>query len=312
MTAPPPNQSDRAAPPASAQRRLWPDDIRRSRLSAAIAAAARAITRLTAPLTTPVTALRSHPGLVTIPEGITYKPLARTTLDRALAPEGPGSLDYAVTFPLTTDYPRRHIRIRATQSRYFHDLAQNTTTTTTTNNNSDPDSLLAQAAAQAIRPGARVLILGAGTGYIAATLAEHVGPAGAVTAFEADAQSVAFARARYPAPNAAHERLSKHPLPPEPAGAAEAVLVAHRAPDQKPQDLWACLPTVGTLILQGKHTALAEALAALPDAQPDAQSDAQSDAQTHQRPDPQARSRQINESRITRVDKRPPGVASTT
>ncbi len=232
-------------PSRSAQpnQRIWPSK-RRTRTIADRAADALARWR------DALAAFASPPGVITTDDAVTYRPLSRITLAKALAPEGPGQLEFVVTFPANTPPTRAAMRIRATRDRRFADLEPE----------DPPFRHLTAAAIETVRPGDRVVILGAGTGALTAALAEHVGPSGAVTAFETDAQSVAFARARYPAPNAAHERLGRSTVTAEPAGAAESIVVTPLVPPQSPTDLWHRITSPGRLVLAGPHAALAEPL----------------------------------------------------
>lgn len=64
----------------------------------------------------------------------------------------------------------------------------------TTSSASQPSMMAIMLAQLAVRPGHRVLEIGAGTGYNAALLAHLVGPAGAVTSVDIDAELVGSAR----------------------------------------------------------------------------------------------------------------------
>ncbi len=204
--------------------------------------------------------LATNPGTVTTTDGVTYTPLTRTTLAQAI--KATGHLDYAVTFPDSLNGPRKRINIRATHDRIFHDLPP------ISDHHARAFHTLRHAALAAVRPGDRVLLLGAGTGALTAALADHVGPSGAVTACEADALSVAFARARYPVPNAAHERLTPSTLAAEPPAAAETIILTHLAPARlipgDPTELAARLAKPGRILLSGPHTALADAFRTIP------------------------------------------------
>ncbi|MEO1534105.1 MAG: hypothetical protein AAFS11_00900 [Planctomycetota bacterium] len=218
------------------------------------------LTRRLAGLRQSVNTLTTNPGIVTTPDGITYTPRARTTLAAAI--ETTGHLDFTVTFPATPRFPRKRIAIRATSDRVFHDLPPLTDQVAR-----DFQNLL-HAAIATTRPGDRVLLIGAGTGALTAALADHAGPSGAVTAFEADAQSVAFARARYPVANAAHERLTATTLAAEPPASAETIILTRLAPaDLLPADPTALLSRVarpGSLLLTPPHAVLADAFRTLP------------------------------------------------
>lgn len=231
-------------PPDHPDQRIWPNES-----PAAPTLASRLLSPL-ARIRARAAAFAAPPGIIEAPDGVTYKPLARTPLTKALAPAGPGHLDFAVTFPPSLGSSRSSMRIRATRDRKFLDLLPSDT----------EHQLNLRAALAATRPGDRVLLLGAGTGALTAHLADHVGPSGAVTAFEADAQSVAYARARYPLDNAAHERLTRSTLNAEPAAAAETVILTPLSPPFDPAELLGRLARPGRLLLLGPHTALASKL----------------------------------------------------
>ncbi|MEL6796081.1 MAG: hypothetical protein AAFO89_04580 [Planctomycetota bacterium] len=218
------------------------------------------ITQQLAGLRNTLTSLTTNPGIVTTPDGITYIPRTRTTLAAAI--ETTGHLDFNVTFPNSPTFSRKRIAIRATKDRVFHDLPP------LGESHALAFADLLHAAIATARPGDRILLFGAGTGALTAALADHAGPSGAVTAFEADAQSVAFARARYPRPNAAHERLTPATLTAEPPAGAETIIVTRLTPTRllpkDPADLAAPLSKLGRILLAGPHTTLADAFQTLP------------------------------------------------
>lgn len=237
--------------PNQPNQRIWPITPPAQPLLRKLAEPARRALDTIAHLTT-------SPNIITTPDGVTFRPLSRTTLERALADTGPGHLDFAVTFPHSQ---HKRTRIRATRDRVFHDLPQHD------QDQAHAFQALVHAAIAVVRPGDRALILGAGTGAITAAIAEHAGPSGAVTAFETDAQSVAFARARYNVTNAAHERLNTATLTGEPPEAAESIIVTPNAPERvtaNPAELVTRLTRPGRLLLAGRHAAIAEALATTP------------------------------------------------
>ncbi|MEO0631615.1 MAG: hypothetical protein AAFY46_12950, partial [Planctomycetota bacterium] len=220
----------------------------------------QSLTRRLAGLRQSINNLTTRPGIVTTPDGIAYIPRGRTTLAAAI--KNTGHLDFTVTFPTSPRFPRKRIAIRATRERVFHDLPP-----LTDNDARDFQNIL-HAAIATTRPGDRVLLIGAGTGTLTATLAEHAGPSGAVTAFEADAQSVAFARARYPVPNAAHERLTATTLAVEPPASAETIILTRLAPADllpaPPTALLARRARPRRLLLAPPHTVHADLFQALP------------------------------------------------
>lgn len=244
--------------PDQHDQRIWPSETPDGKRPLPVSIARRLASPIRR-LLHAATSLTTPPGIISTPDGVTYQPLARTTLERALADQG--HLDFAVTFPKQETNPaaRTRMRIRATTERVFHDLIPS---------QAQAFQALVHASIATTRPGDRVLLLGAGTGALTAYLADHVGPSGGVTAFETDAQSVAFARSRYPLPNAAHERLNNSTLSAEPTGAAETIILTARAPARgalaNPAELLARLTGPGRLLLVGPHAALAEACRALP------------------------------------------------
>ncbi|MEM9372679.1 MAG: methyltransferase domain-containing protein [Planctomycetota bacterium] len=101
--------------------------------------------------------------------------------------------EYDVRFPRTTEQRQGSMRIRATRTRIYDDLTP------------DPRADLVRALDRIVRPGDRVLDLGAGTGASAHRLAHIVGPSGGVVALDRDGESVRFARQRYPNPQVGFE-----------------------------------------------------------------------------------------------------------
>ncbi|MEL6498220.1 MAG: hypothetical protein AAGJ54_09285 [Planctomycetota bacterium] len=243
-------QSNHRIWPVGHQRRIGPLTIVTQALRAPTRAARKAVAALT-----------TNSNRVTTLDGVVFTPSSRISLEESLADTGPGHLDFAVTFPASPAFPRRRIVVRATHDRVFHDLPPINAETAAA------FGTLLQASLQVTRPGDRVLLIGAGTGALTTALAEHAGPSGAVTAFESDAQSVAFARARYPVPNAAHERLKQSTLLHEPAAAAETIIITPATPTvvlpTDPTQLTTLLARPGRLLLAGSHAKLADAFRSL-------------------------------------------------
>jgi len=163
------------------------------------------------------------------------------SLDKALEPAGPGVKEYDVRFATGET-----MRLRATNQRIYADLTRSWRLP------------IYHALAQRIRPGDRVLDLHAGTGEGTDLLAHAVGPTGGVVALEQDAESVRFARRRYPHPHLAWEMAERtgggvatlrgeldHAF-----NAAAAVLPPHadRATDPL-AELWRTIHPNGTLLL---------------------------------------------------------------
>lgn len=120
---------------------------------------------------------------------------------------------YDVRFP-----SGERMRIRPGEDRVYHDLA------------GFPASWLNEIAAH-VRPGSRVLILGAGTGALGEIVAALVGESGAVVSIERDGESVRYARRRYPRANVAIELARDDMLEGEIEGAFDAAIVARPIPE---------------------------------------------------------------------------------
>jgi len=111
-----------------------------------------------------------------------------------------------------------------------------------------------------MRPGDRVLLLHAGTGYGPDWLSGRLGPTGALVALESDSASVRYARHRYNSPNTALEVCDLHaPIAPQSlAGELDAAfdgIIHRRLPADGPvraahlAEAWRLLAPGGTLAL---------------------------------------------------------------
>ncbi|MAY75725.1 MAG: hypothetical protein CMJ31_13605 [Phycisphaerae bacterium] len=138
-------------------------------------------------------------------DGVRYTPHGRRNRETSLARA------YEVTFP---DAPT--IRIHPTPARVFDDLTP------------DPLSAAVESLAPALRPGGRALVIGCGTGAPAFTIARAIGRAGGVIATDTDAESIRFARRRYPMDNLGFERGGIESLDQEVGPSFDAVLVPAR------------------------------------------------------------------------------------
>ena len=166
-----------------------------------------------------------------------YKELGAEPLEHALSRRGSGAKEYRVRFA-----DGRRMVIAATHERVYADLvgARNLASY--------------QAAASAVRPGDRVVVLRAGTGYFGAWLSDLVGPSGAVVALEPDAESVRYARARYRLSNVSFETGGVESLAGETAGAFNAALairalLADQDAAATLAELWRVLRPGGILIV---------------------------------------------------------------
>ncbi len=148
-------------------------------------------------------------------DGVYYKELSPESLQRALSKRGPGHKDYRVTFP-----DRSKQVVRCSRERVFADLMGPV----------GVDRL--EQLLPLVRPGARVLEFGSGTGYRAHWLSFVVGPSGGVVALSENPEDVAFAQRRYTRANIAFEQADGFALAGETDGAFDGVVVLAPPPDQ--------------------------------------------------------------------------------
>lgn len=173
-------------------------------------------------------------------DGVRYRERSRTSLERALGPRGRGTKSYEVRFPAG-----RPMTINATETRRYADLM--------------PVPVMAslRRARRFVRPGARVLVLGSGTGAIADLVAGWTGPHGGVVALEHDHESVRFARRRYAPPSTSLERGGPELLTGEMDGSFDALIIdqawvrACEAPAVAWDEAWRVLASGGRLIHLG-------------------------------------------------------------
>lgn len=193
--------------------------------------------------------LRHTLGLrqILVVAGVRYREVSIEPLRHALSRKGAGHKDYDVTFP-----DGRAMQIRATPRRVFADL-------------SEPRLWPAlRILSGRILPGMRVLVLGGGTGFAGAWVAERVAPSGVVVSLDGDSQSVAFAKARYRAPNVSFELGGLEGTAGETDGAFNAVIAAEPAGEggiEGPiRELWRLVAPDGWLALinDGPAAAIAE------------------------------------------------------
>lgn len=172
-------------------------------------------------------------------EGVRYVERSHEPLRRAISRKGKGFKDYEVTFRSGD-----RMRIRFTPERVYADLVGG--------------SALAmyRPADEHIRPGMRLLVLGAGTGFGPAWLATRVGPSGAIVALEDDGESAHYAPRRYELSNAAFERGSTESLGGEVNGSFDGVVALTVLTDQTRRneriaELWRVLKPGGWMIVGG-------------------------------------------------------------
>lgn len=143
-------------------------------------------------------------------QGVRYRECSTGSLRHALSKRGSGHKDYDVTFRNGS-----HMRIRCTRERAFADLVH------------PPTLPVLLRVERLLRPGMRALVYPSGTGLGAAMIAGRVAPSGSVVAIEGDAQSVEFARNRYPIQNVSYECGGIGELRGEVDGAFDAAVVVY-------------------------------------------------------------------------------------
>lgn len=125
-----------------------------------------------------------------------------------------------------------------------------------------------------IRPGSRILEIGAGTGYRAAWLSSIAGPSGSVVAVGNSSETIEFAQKRYRRPNIAFEVGSAQTLSGETDFAFDAVIVSATIDDGPEsgsivRELWRVLRPGGLLVAhicesgEGAEAPAEQSLAAL-------------------------------------------------
>jgi SAM-dependent methyltransferase len=140
-------------------------------------------------------------------EGVRYRELTAERLRHALSRQGAGSKDYRVAFP-----GGRSMQIACTPVRHFADIT-------------GPRLVPVYRHVEGVlRPGMRVLIVEAGTGYGPAWVGQRVAPSGAVVALDRDHQSILYAQRRYGLPNISFEHAGVEALAGETDGAFDAVI----------------------------------------------------------------------------------------
>ncbi len=168
-------------------------------------------------------------------DGVRYTERDPTPLSRALSPRGTGKKEYLVRF---ADGGSR-MRIRATSKRVYTDLMP------------DPDLQHDSSVLDRIRPGMRVLEVGAGTGGGSAALARAVGPSGGVIALGSDRESIRFARRRYQFNHLAIELGGIESLYGELDHAFDAAIVrcSPLIAAQEIREVWRCIARGGWMLL---------------------------------------------------------------
>ncbi len=172
-------------------------------------------------------------------DGVRYVERTHEPLRRAISRKGRGYKDYEVTFR-----SGERMRIRFTPDRVYADLVGGSALS------------FYRPADEHIRPGMRLLVLDAGTGFGPAWLASRVGPSGAIVALEEDGESAHFAPRRYTLNNVAFERAGTDALGGELDGSFDGVLAhtvladnARRA--DRLTELWRVLKPGGWIIPGG-------------------------------------------------------------
>lgn len=156
-------------------------------------------------------------------DGVRYKELNTTPIDRALSAKGRGRKRYEVRFPAG-----RTMTINATSERRFADLMD------------VPELRSIQHVQGLVRPGSRVLILGSGTGGVAAAASRWIGPHGGLVAIDHDNESVRFARRRYRLESTSFERGGIELLGGELDGSFDVVIVTEPWLEQSERPVRVC------------------------------------------------------------------------
>ena len=167
--------------------------------------------------------------------GAYFKELTAESLQRALSKKGRGWKDYRVTFP-----DGAKLVIRCSPQRVFDDLMGPL--------GFDAGQGVLAPLLEIIRPGARALLIQAGTGAAGAWLGAAVGSSGAVVALDEDEQSVAFAAKRYPRPNVSHEQGSVEELTGETDASFDGAVVVRPLPLAQ---LEIALPEIWRVVMPG-------------------------------------------------------------
>lgn len=175
--------------------------------------------------------------------GLWYKELAAIPMHRALRqpPRGPGFKDFRVTFPSGDK-----LIIRCTEREVYADLMGSV--------GLDRLYLIADL----IRPGTRVLELGAGSGYRAAWLSSLVGPSGSVVAIGMSREPIDYATRRYQLPNVAFEVASPQSLAGETDGSFDVAVITEMLADDRAgnaalEDIWRVLVPGGLLVINAEQ-----------------------------------------------------------
>lgn len=167
-------------------------------------------------------------------EGVRYTERDLTPIAQALAPGGAGSKEYFVRFP-----DGSAMRIRCHSGRVYADLMP------------DPRQATYERLLPFIKPGMRVLEVGAGTGAGSAHVAWAVGPSGGVIALERDPESVRFARRRYATSHLAFERGGLETLRGELDGSFDVAIVRTSEVESPGglREIYRCLAPEGWAVL---------------------------------------------------------------
>jgi SAM-dependent methyltransferase len=169
--------------------------------------------------------------------GVKYRELSTESLRQALSRSGSGKKEYEVTFA-----SGESMRIAATPQRVFADLV-------------GPRLVgVYGRVEEGLRPGMRVLLLEAGTGFEAAWVGGRVAPSGAVVALDRDEAAVAYAQRRYASPIISFEVGGVEAIAGETRGAFDAVCAVgalRQAGDHVAvlRELWRLLGPAGLLVV---------------------------------------------------------------